>query len=48
MPDRDHTSTHYDELLSTLKEKLLMMSYQAERMISDSIRALADRRPTLP
>jgi len=48
MPDRDHTSTHYDELLSTLKEKLLMMSYQAERMISDSIRALADRRSTLP
>jgi phosphate transport system protein len=48
MPDRDHTSTHYDELLSTLKEKLLMMSYQAERMISDSIRALADRRPILP
>ena len=47
MPDRDHTSTHYDELLSTLKEKLLMMSYQAERMISDSIGALADRRPTL-
>ena len=48
MPDRDHTSTHYDQLLSTLKEKLLMMSYQAERMISDSIRALVDRRPTLP
>jgi phosphate transport system protein len=48
MPDRDHTSSHYDLLLSTLKEKLLMMSYQAERMISDSIRALVDRRPTLP
>jgi phosphate transport system protein len=47
MPDRDHTSTYYNQLLSILKEKLLLMSYQAERMISESIRALADRRPSL-
>jgi phosphate transport system protein len=47
MPDRQHTLTHYDELLSTLKEKLLLISFQAERMISESIRALVERRPAL-
>jgi phosphate transport system protein len=47
MLDRDHTSTHYDHQLSLLKQKLLMMSSQVERMISDSIRALVERRPSL-
>src|SRR5437867_5323180 len=47
MPDREHTSKHYEQQLRILKEKLLLMSHQAEQMISDSIRALVDRRPTL-
>jgi phosphate transport system protein len=47
MSDRDHTRTHYDELLAVLKEKLLLMGSLAERMISDSIRALVEVRPAL-
>jgi phosphate transport system protein len=47
MSDRDHTSTHYDHQLSLLKQRLLTMSSQVERMISDSIRALVERRPSL-
>ena len=47
MPDREHTSKHYEQQLRILKEKLLLMSHQAEQMNSDSIRALVDRRPTL-
>ena len=47
MPDREHTSKHYEQQLRILKAKLLLMSHQAEQMISDSIRALVDRRPTL-
>jgi phosphate transport system protein len=47
MADRQHTSKHYEQQLRELKEKLLLMSHQAELMISDSIRALVDRRPTL-
>jgi phosphate transport system protein len=47
MPDREHTSKHYEQQLRILKDKLLLMSHQAEQMISDSIRALVDRRPTL-
>src|SRR5438034_557790 len=47
MPDRQHTSKHYEQQLKELKDKLLLMSHKAEIMISDSIRALVDRRPTL-
>lgn len=47
MPDREHTSKHYEQLLRDLKDKLLLMSHKAEEMISDSIRALVERRPTL-
>jgi len=47
MPDREHTSKHYEQQLRILKDRLLLMSHQAELMISDSIRALVDRRPTL-
>jgi len=47
MPDRQHTSKHYEQQLKLLKDKLLLMSHKAEIMISDSIRALVDRRPAL-
>jgi phosphate transport system protein len=47
MPEREHTSKHYELQLRTLKDKLLMMSHQAEKMIADSIRALVERRPSL-
>jgi phosphate transport system protein len=47
MPDREHTSKHYEQQLRELKEKLLLMSHKAEQMISDSIRSLVERRPTL-
>ena len=47
MPQRQHTSTHYEQQLRELKEKLLLMSHKAEQMISDSIRSLVDRRPAL-
>ena len=47
MPDREHTSKHYEQQLRILKEKLLLMSHKAEQMISDSIRALVERRPAL-
>src|SRR5262252_9821969 len=46
MPDREHTSKHYEQQLRILKEKLLLMSHKAEQMISDSIKALVERRPT--
>ena len=47
MADRQHTSKHYEQQLRMLKDKLLLMSHQAEQMISDSIRALMERRPSL-
>src|SRR5262245_40269319 len=47
MPDRAHTSKHYEQQLRELKDKLLLMSHKAEEMISDSIRALVERRPSL-
>lgn len=47
MSDRQHTSKHYEEQLRTLKDQLLLMSHKAEQMISDSIQALVDRKPTL-
>src|SRR5262245_4850519 len=42
--EREHTSTHYERRLRLLKDKLLLMGYQAEQMIADSIRALEERR----
>ena len=47
MPDREHTSKHYEQQLRELKDKLLLMSHQAEQMISDAIRALVERKPSL-
>src|SRR5688572_25015270 len=47
MADRQHTSKHYEQQLRLLKDKLLLMSHQAEQMITDSIRSLIERRPTL-
>jgi phosphate transport system protein len=47
MPEREHTSKHYEQQLRLLKDKLLLMSHQAEQMIADAIRALVERRPSL-
>ena len=47
MPDREHTSKQFEQHLRTLKDKLLLMSHHAEKMISDSIQALVERRPSL-
>jgi phosphate transport system protein len=47
MPDREHTSKHYEQQLRELKDKLLLMSHRAEEMISESIRALVERRPSV-
>src|SRR5213594_4607271 len=47
MPEREHTSKHYEQQLRELKNKLLLMSHQAEQMIADSIRSLVERRPSL-
>ena len=47
MPQREHTSTQYEQQLRALKNKLLLMSNKAEQMISDSIRSLVERRPSL-
>src|SRR5437899_3548189 len=47
MPEREHTSKHYEQQLRELKNKLLLMSHKAEQMIADSIRSLVERRPTL-
>jgi len=47
MPDREHTSKHYEQELRALKDKLLLMSHKAEEMISDSIRSLVERRSSL-
>ena len=47
MDDRLHTSKHYEQQLRLMKDKLLLMSHQAEQMIAESIRALMERRPTV-
>ena len=47
MPDREHTSKQFEQQLRALKDKLLLMSHNAEKMIADSIRALVERRPSL-
>jgi len=43
----EHTSKHYEQQLRLLKDKLLLMSHQAEQMIADAMRALGERRPSL-
>ena len=47
MADRQHTSKHYEQQLRLLKDKLLLMSHQAEQMIAEAIRSLMDRRPSI-
>src|SRR4051812_34617933 len=47
MPERLHTSKHYEQQLRLLKDKLLLMGHQAEQMIAEAIRALVERRPTV-
>jgi phosphate transport system protein len=47
MSEREHTSKAFEQQLRTLKDKLLLMSHDAEKMIADSIRALVERRPSL-
>jgi phosphate transport system protein len=47
MPDREHTSKAFEHQLRELKDKLLLMSHHAEKMIADSIRSLVERRPSL-
>ena len=34
MVEREHTSSHYERRLRLLKDKLLLMGYQAEQMIA--------------
>jgi len=47
MSEREHTSKQFEQQLRALKDKLLLMSHHAEKMIADSIRALVERRPSL-
>jgi phosphate transport system protein len=47
MQERQHTRKHYESQLRMLKEKLLLIGHQAERAISESTRALMERRPSL-
>jgi phosphate transport system protein len=47
MSDREHTSKQFEQQLRALKDKLLLMSHHAEKMIADAIRALVERRPSL-
>jgi phosphate transport system protein len=47
MSEREHTSKAFEHQLRELKDKLLLMSHHAEKMIAESIRALVERRPSL-
>jgi phosphate transport system protein len=47
MPEREHTSKHYENQLRLLKEKLLLIGHRAETSIADAVRALVERRPSL-
>ena len=47
MSEREHTSKAFEHQLRELKDKLLLMSHHAEKMIADSIRSLVERRPSL-
>jgi phosphate transport system protein len=47
MSEREHTSKQFEQQLRALKDKLLLMSHHAEKMIADAIRALVERRPSV-
>ena len=47
MSEREHTSKQFEQQLRTLKDKLLLMGHHAEKMITDSIQVLVERRPSL-
>lgn len=47
MPQRRHTSQHYEQLLRRLKDRLLLMSEKAEQAIHDAMQSLVDRSPSL-
>ena len=47
MPEREHTSKAFEHQLRELKDKQLLMSHHAEKMIAESIRSLVERRPSL-
>jgi len=47
MPERQHTSKHYEHQLQLLKEKLLLIGHKAETSIANATSALVDRRPSL-
>lgn len=47
MQDREHTSTHYERQLRTLKRQLLLMGHKAEMAIGTATKALVERRPSL-
>jgi phosphate transport system protein len=47
MPERQHTSKHYEHQLRLLKEKLLLIGHKAEAAIDNATRALVERRPSL-
>src|SRR5215475_881627 len=44
MIDAGHTNKQYDHKLRALKDAILLMGYQAEQMIADSMRALKEQR----
>jgi phosphate transport system protein len=44
MENRQHTNTHYEQQLRLLKDKVLLMSYQAEEMVADAIRSVVERK----
>jgi phosphate transport system protein len=47
MSEREHTSKQFEQQLRALKDKLLLMSHDAETMIANAIKALVERRPSL-
>ena len=47
MAEREHTSKAFEHQLRELKDKLLLMSHHAEKMIAESIRSLVERRPSI-
>src|SRR5262245_8775192 len=47
MHERQHTSKQYEQLLRTLKDKLLLIGLKAEASIENATRALVERRPSL-
>ena len=47
MSRRQHTSQHYEQQLSRIRERLLVMSNRSESAIRDAMRSLVDRSPSL-